>query len=140
MSAGERGLQAAQRDVPPGSGLLRPLHGHAEERAEVHAAAHRHHVSVHRRQSRGLCERRAAAGSDRAPSERCFLSARQEMYPPKVHHFAYVTNKACTEDEILSMEIIVMKVTAPLHRSVFQLQLDVVLIWKNVHVSALAPQ
>lgn len=37
-----------------------------------------------------------------------FLS--QEMYPPKVHQFAYVTDEACTEDEILSMEIIVMKV------------------------------
>lgn len=32
------------------------------------------------------------------------------MYPPKVHQFAYVTDEACTEDEILSMEIIVMKV------------------------------
>ncbi|XP_036067274.1 G1/S-specific cyclin-E1 isoform X2 [Oryzias melastigma] len=39
-----------------------------------------------------------------------FIAAKvEEMYPPKVHHFAYVTNKACTEDEILSMEIIVMK-------------------------------
>ena len=37
----------------------------------------------------------------------CFL---QEMYPPKVHQFAYVTDEACTEDEILSMEIIIMKV------------------------------
>lgn len=34
----------------------------------------------------------------------------QEMYPPKVHQFAYVTDEACTEDEILSMEIIIMKV------------------------------
>lgn len=32
------------------------------------------------------------------------------MYPPKVHQFAYVTDEACTEDEILSMEIIIMKV------------------------------
>uniref|UniRef100_A0A3P9JE41 Cyclin E1 n=1 Tax=Oryzias latipes TaxID=8090 RepID=A0A3P9JE41_ORYLA len=39
-----------------------------------------------------------------------FIAAKvEEMYPPKVHNFAYVTNKACTEDEILSMEIIVMK-------------------------------
>eukprot|EP00066_Takifugu_rubripes_P010949 XP_003979214.1 PREDICTED: G1/S-specific cyclin-E1-like [Takifugu rubripes] len=30
------------------------------------------------------------------------------MYPPKVHQFAYVTDEACTEDEILSMEIIIM--------------------------------
>lgn len=32
------------------------------------------------------------------------------MYPPKVHQFAYVTDEACTEDEILSIEIIIMKV------------------------------
>lgn len=32
------------------------------------------------------------------------------MYPPKVHQFAYVTDEACTEDEILCMEIIIMKV------------------------------
>lgn len=43
---------------------------------------------------------------------RCSLCFRfsQEMYPPKVHQFAYVTDEACTEDEILSMEIIIMKV------------------------------
>lgn len=39
----------------------------------------------------------------------CFCFS-QEMYPPKVHQFAYVTDEACTEDEILSMEIIIMKV------------------------------
>lgn len=32
------------------------------------------------------------------------------MYPPKVHQFSYVTDEACTEDEILSMEIIIMMV------------------------------
>ncbi|KAG7268568.1 hypothetical protein CRUP_036325 [Coryphaenoides rupestris] len=32
------------------------------------------------------------------------------MYPPKVHQFAYVTDEVCTEDEILSMEVIIMKV------------------------------
>lgn len=39
----------------------------------------------------------------------------QEMYPPKVHQFAYVTDEACTEDEILSMEIIIMKVKTHMH-------------------------
>jgi len=34
------------------------------------------------------------------------------MYPPKVHQFAYVTDEVCTEDEILSMEVIIMKVGA----------------------------
>ncbi|KAF3833204.1 hypothetical protein F7725_026869, partial [Dissostichus mawsoni] len=39
-----------------------------------------------------------------------FVAAKvEEMYPPKVHQFAYVTDEACTEDEILSMEIIIMK-------------------------------
>uniref|UniRef100_A0A667X794 Cyclin E1 n=1 Tax=Myripristis murdjan TaxID=586833 RepID=A0A667X794_9TELE len=39
-----------------------------------------------------------------------FIAAKvEEMYPPKVHQFAYVTDEACTEDEILSMEIIIMK-------------------------------
>uniref|UniRef100_H2RL04 Cyclin E1 n=1 Tax=Takifugu rubripes TaxID=31033 RepID=H2RL04_TAKRU len=38
-----------------------------------------------------------------------FIAAKvEEMYPPKVHQFAYVTDEACTEDEILSMEIIIM--------------------------------
>lgn len=41
----------------------------------------------------------------------------QEMYPPKVHQFAYVTDEACTEDEILSMEIIIMKVNKCITRS-----------------------
>ncbi|XP_010889714.2 G1/S-specific cyclin-E1 [Esox lucius] len=39
-----------------------------------------------------------------------FIAAKvEEIYPPKVHQFAYVTDGACTEDEILSMELIVMK-------------------------------
>lgn len=39
-----------------------------------------------------------------------FIAAKvEEMYPPKLHQFAYVTDEACSEDEILSMEIIVMK-------------------------------
>lgn len=37
------------------------------------------------------------------------------MYPPKVHQFAYVTDEACTEDEILSIEIIIMKVHTHMH-------------------------
>ncbi|XP_028257309.1 G1/S-specific cyclin-E1 isoform X2 [Parambassis ranga] len=39
-----------------------------------------------------------------------FIAAKvEEMYPPKIHQFAYVTDEACTEDEILSMEVIIMK-------------------------------
>ncbi|XP_054696852.1 G1/S-specific cyclin-E1 isoform X2 [Grus americana] len=33
----------------------------------------------------------------------------EEIYPPKLHQFAYVTDGACTEDEILGMELIIMK-------------------------------
>uniref|UniRef100_A0A6I8NW19 G1/S-specific cyclin-E1 n=1 Tax=Ornithorhynchus anatinus TaxID=9258 RepID=A0A6I8NW19_ORNAN len=39
-----------------------------------------------------------------------FIAAKlEEIYPPKLHQFAYVTDGACTEDEILSMELIIMK-------------------------------
>ncbi|XP_064168964.1 G1/S-specific cyclin-E1 [Anguilla rostrata] len=39
-----------------------------------------------------------------------FIAAKlEEIYPPKVHQFAYVSDGACTEDEILSMELIIMK-------------------------------
>jgi len=49
----------------------------------------------------------------------------QEIYPPKLHQFAYVTDGACTEDEILSMELIIMKV-------VFQSRISSTLVFKNV--------
>ncbi|TRY60616.1 hypothetical protein DNTS_014007 [Danionella cerebrum] len=39
-----------------------------------------------------------------------FIAAKmEEIYPPKVHQFAYVTDGACAEDDILSMELIIMK-------------------------------
>ncbi|XP_029464306.1 LOW QUALITY PROTEIN: G1/S-specific cyclin-E1 [Rhinatrema bivittatum] len=39
-----------------------------------------------------------------------FIAAKlEEIYPPKLHQFAYVTDGACREDEILSMELIIMK-------------------------------
>lgn len=39
-----------------------------------------------------------------------FIAAKmEEMYPPKVHQFVYVTDEACTEDQLLNMEIIIMK-------------------------------
>ncbi|XP_054696849.1 G1/S-specific cyclin-E1 isoform X1 [Grus americana] len=39
-----------------------------------------------------------------------FIAAKlEEIYPPKLHQFAYVTDGACTEDEILGMELIIMK-------------------------------
>lgn len=36
--------------------------------------------------------------------------ARQEIYPPKLHEFAYVTDGACEEEAILEMELVMLKV------------------------------
>ncbi|XP_068093783.1 G1/S-specific cyclin-E2 [Hyperolius riggenbachi] len=33
----------------------------------------------------------------------------EEIYPPKLHEFAYVTDGACNEDEIMTMELVVLK-------------------------------
>ncbi|XP_048118618.1 G1/S-specific cyclin-E1 [Alosa alosa] len=39
-----------------------------------------------------------------------FIAAKmEEIYPPKLHQFAYVTDGACLEEEMLTMEIIIMK-------------------------------
>lgn len=40
-----------------------------------------------------------------------FIGAKiEEIYPPKLHEFAYVTDGACTEDQILEMELVILKV------------------------------
>ena len=33
----------------------------------------------------------------------------EEIYPPKLQEFAYVTDGACTEEEIQSMELVILK-------------------------------
>ncbi|XP_075069926.1 G1/S-specific cyclin-E2 [Mixophyes fleayi] len=33
----------------------------------------------------------------------------EEIYPPKLHEFAYVTDGACSEDEIIDMELVILK-------------------------------
>lgn len=39
-----------------------------------------------------------------------FISAKiEEIYPPKLQEFAYVTDGACTEEDILVMELVVLK-------------------------------
>ncbi|KAF6287683.1 cyclin E1 [Rhinolophus ferrumequinum] len=39
-----------------------------------------------------------------------FIAAKlEEIYPPKLHQFAYVTDGACSGDDILTMELIIMK-------------------------------
>ena len=35
----------------------------------------------------------------------------QEIYPPKLSEFAYVTDGACTENEILDEELLMLKVS-----------------------------
>lgn len=40
-----------------------------------------------------------------------FIAAKiEEIYPPKISEFAYVTDTACTDEEILGQEIIILKV------------------------------
>lgn len=36
----------------------------------------------------------------------------QEIYPPKLTDFAYVTDGACTENEILEQELVLLKVSS----------------------------
>ena len=39
-----------------------------------------------------------------------FIGAKiEEIYPPKLSEFAYVTDGACSEDEILTMELVILK-------------------------------
>ena len=39
-----------------------------------------------------------------------FIAAKiEEIYPPKLQEFAYVTDGACAEDDILTMELVVLK-------------------------------
>ena len=39
-----------------------------------------------------------------------FIAAKiEEIYPPKLQEFAYVTDGACSEEEILSMELVIIK-------------------------------
>ncbi|XP_033621866.1 G1/S-specific cyclin-E1, partial [Fukomys damarensis] len=39
-----------------------------------------------------------------------FIAAKlEEIYPPKLHQFAYVTDGACSGDEILTMELVIMQ-------------------------------
>ncbi len=40
-----------------------------------------------------------------------FIAAKlEEIYPPKLTEFAYVTDGACTENEILEQELVMLKV------------------------------
>lgn len=40
-----------------------------------------------------------------------FIAAKvEEIYPPKIAEFAFVTDGACSENEILDMELVILKV------------------------------
>ncbi|KAH0619601.1 hypothetical protein JD844_000348 [Phrynosoma platyrhinos] len=52
----------------------------------------------------------------------------EEIYPPKLHQFAYVTDGACTEEEILSMELIIMKALS------WNLSPLTVVSWLNIYL------
>lgn len=40
-----------------------------------------------------------------------FIAAKlEEIYPPKLSEFSYVTDGACTDDEILMEELVMLKV------------------------------
>ena len=42
-----------------------------------------------------------------------FIAAKlEEIYPPKLSEFAYVTDGACTESEILDKELVMLKVSS----------------------------
>jgi len=44
----------------------------------------------------------------------------QEIYPPKIGEFAYVTDGACTEADIQKQELVMLKVCAPTHDHVMR--------------------
>lgn len=52
----------------------------------------------------------------------------EEIYPPKLHQFAYVTDGACSGDEILTMELMMMKALK------WRLSPLTIVSWLNVYV------
>lgn len=58
-----------------------------------------------------------------------FIAAKlEEIYPPKLHQFAYVTDGACSGDDILTMELIIMKALK------WQLSPLTIVSWLNVYM------
>uniref|UniRef100_A0A8D0SW64 G1/S-specific cyclin-E1 n=1 Tax=Sus scrofa TaxID=9823 RepID=A0A8D0SW64_PIG len=61
-----------------------------------------------------------------------FIAAKlEEIYPPKLHQFAYVTDGACSGDEILTMELIIMKALK------WHLSPLTIVSWLNVYMQVL---
>lgn len=58
-----------------------------------------------------------------------FIAAKlEEIYPPKLHQFAYVTDGACSGDQILNMELIIMQALN------WQLSPLTIVSWLNVYM------
>ncbi|XP_048450812.1 G1/S-specific cyclin-E2-like, partial [Rhincodon typus] len=51
-----------------------------------------------------------------------------EIYPPKLNEFAYVTDGACTETEILDMELIILKALN------WELRPVTIICWLNLYL------
>lgn len=113
LRAGERGVQPPPADGLPRPGLLRPLHADPAERQQGLPAAHRHHVALHRLQDRGESSslvRHSTANQIKPPVSNQTSSSPQEIYPPKIYEFAYVTDGACDMWDIQRTELHILKV------------------------------
>lgn len=125
VCAGERGVQPPQTNGVPRPGLLRPLHADPGGYQQRSPAAHRHHSALHRLQNRSefylFCFFNKCMINFKT-SRLCvfflhhswssdLLSPLQEIYPPKIYEFAYVTDGACDMWDIQRIELQILKVT-----------------------------
>lgn len=132
VCTGEWGVQPPPADGLPRSGLLRPLYADAAERQQRLSAAHRHHGALHRLQDRGeppnprphtqtwwtLHSKTKLKWLNIKHLDTWFKSSVfkkllfvfQEIYPPKIFEFAYVTDGACDTWDIQRTELHILKV------------------------------
>ncbi len=116
--AGQWSLYSPPGDILLGSGHLWSLHAHSKRHRQRSAAAHRHNVTLHRLKDRGTSTMTKAEiclndNTSHLKHHRTFLikciSVWQEIYPPKLQEFAYVSDGACNEEEILAKELVILK-------------------------------
>lgn len=132
LPLGIGGLSASQTDILPGTRLLWQVHAHPREHGKGTASAHRHHSSLHSLQNRGKDHageyvKVLIVSRRRIRSKPCLFF--QEIYPPKLTELAYVTDGACLEEEILQMELIMLKVCVLSFLVLFN---NTVFLWKRV--------
>lgn len=109
---GEWGLHSSSADLLPGAGLLWPVHVDAGQRWEGHAAAHRDNLSFYSIKDGGE-DMRDLPVLYRLTTSHCgsiTILSLQEACPPKLSQMAYVTAGTYYEEEILQMELIILKV------------------------------